>query len=42
MNCSEENKLLSKTVYGLRSSLDTEDALYSMTQFIYNELDNGN
>jgi len=38
----EENKLLSKTQYVFRPGIGTEDALYTMTKFIYNELDNSN
>jgi len=38
----EKNKLLSKNQYGFRPGIGTEDALFSTTQYIYNELDNSN
>lgn len=38
----EKNKLLSKNQYGFRPGIGTEDALFSTTQFIFNELDNSN
>lgn len=37
----EENILFSKNQYGFRPSLGTEDALYSITQSIHSELDDG-
>jgi len=37
----EENQLLSYNQFGFRPGLGTEEALYSTTQFIYNELDSG-
>jgi len=37
----ENNNLLSKNQYGFRSGLGTENALYEVTQFIYENLDNG-
>jgi len=38
----EQNKLLSKNKYGFRPGLGTENALYKVTQFLYDKLDNGN
>jgi len=38
----EKNKLLSKNQYGFRPGIGTEDALFSTTQFIFNELDSSN
>lgn len=36
----EENQLLSNNQFGFRPGLGIDDALYSTTQLIYNELDN--
>jgi len=38
----KENKLLSRNQYGFRPGNGTEYALFSTTQFIFNELDNSN
>ncbi|KAL4101015.1 hypothetical protein QTP88_021036 [Uroleucon formosanum] len=39
---TEKNKLLSINQYGFRPGIGTEDALFSTTQFISNELESGN
>ena len=41
MKYLESNNLLSKNQFGFRPGLSTEDALYSVTKFISNSLDNG-
>lgn len=41
MKYFESNDLLSKNQFGFRPGLSTEDALYSVTKFISNSLDNG-
>lgn len=38
----DANKLLSVNQFGFIPGIDTGNALYKTTQFIYNELDNGN
>ena len=38
----EKNNLLSKNQYGFRPGLSTENVLYKVTQFLYNNLDNSN
>lgn len=36
----EQNKLLSKNQYGFSTGLGTENALYKVTQFLYDQLNN--
>lgn len=36
----EKNQLLSKNQFGFRPGLSTDNALYKVTQFLYNTLDN--
>jgi len=36
----EENNLLSKNQFGFRKGLGTIDALYNVSKYIYNALDN--
>lgn len=38
----ENHKLLSKNQFGFRPGIGTENALFSTTEFIYNELDSSN
>ena len=37
----ENNNLLSKNQFGFRPGLSTENALYNVSQFLYDSLDNG-
>jgi len=38
----ENHKLLSKNQFGFKPGISTENALFSTTEFIYNELDSSN